>query len=255
MRLQSVALALIVTMLAPGIANARGDENTRIAEQSYQRATQFFHTHQYRAAAAAFLTAYDLVKQPPILYNVALSFDRENDFKQAQYYYKAYLTLQGGEAKKRDIAERRITEIEELFERERREEMANASQKAGWSTQRWVAVALAGLAVATLAFGLYFGASAGTAERSHNLQGGFDDKTPPCAIAYPAPPGSPPGGDPCAAAAAVALNDSTIANILFGSAAALAVGGIVLYITDLGPRPVTITPMLGRTGAILTLVF
>jgi tetratricopeptide (TPR) repeat protein len=109
MRAALVAAALgAVVMAAPGRARAQDFD---AAGKQFSAAQDAFKAKHYLSAAVRFQAAYDVTKDPLLLYNIAESWQKGGDGKKALAAYRAYLKAQP-EAKDRDEIEKRIKAVE-----------------------------------------------------------------------------------------------------------------------------------------------
>jgi len=75
------------------------DEDKAIARREFLRGKELHAAHKYRAAAAAYLAAYDRFPSPAFLYNVAQVYRLAGDRQAALDHYRKYLELEpNGEA-------------------------------------------------------------------------------------------------------------------------------------------------------------
>jgi len=107
MRAALVAAAMVV-IAAPGRARAQ-DFDT--AGRHFTAAQDAFKAKHYQSAAVRFQAAYDVTKDPLLLYNIAESWQKGGDGKKALAAYRAYLKAQP-EAKDKDEVAKRIKAIE-----------------------------------------------------------------------------------------------------------------------------------------------
>lgn len=118
----AVALALVVVPSAaadavkptPGSAAAQ----QRAAEQ-YQRGITRYNLGEFDAAVVEFKAAYELSQEPDLLFNIAQAYRLGDDYKQALFFYDAYLRLRPDAANRTDV-EARIAATRKLLEDQQR---------------------------------------------------------------------------------------------------------------------------------------
>lgn len=102
-----VVRALIVVLMLGISTSAWSAESSAVekaAASHYEQGTKFFEAENFAAARVEFEAAYNLTKQPDLLYNIALSFEREGLAREALAGYRRYLAAKPDEATQQKVA-------------------------------------------------------------------------------------------------------------------------------------------------------
>ena len=83
-----VVLAVVVTFA--GVAAAQPDNRVK-AREAFARAVAAEERKDWRTAVDEYLDAYQLAPHPDVLFNVAVAYEKLDDFRQAAGYYSRYL--------------------------------------------------------------------------------------------------------------------------------------------------------------------
>jgi hypothetical protein len=83
------AIALVAAAL--GVAATARAQDFDAAQKYFRSAQEAFGKHQYRTAAVEFQAAYDITKDPVLLYNVGEAWQKGGEGRKAVASYKAYL--------------------------------------------------------------------------------------------------------------------------------------------------------------------
>jgi tetratricopeptide (TPR) repeat protein len=108
----SVALGLVVVLLAATVKPAYADETSE-AREHYQKGTSFYDLGRYPEAIREFEAAYQIKNDPALLYNLAQSHRLAGNEEQALHFYRTYLR-RVPKAPNRTEIEGRITQLEQL---------------------------------------------------------------------------------------------------------------------------------------------
>lgn len=120
---------VLLTLLVPGVAFADRSEdqhaaqNRASAKRHYESGDKAFRLGDFEVAAREFRTAYDLFPTPLLLWNLAQTYRQLNDHKQALFFYKQFVAADTSGAE-HDSALKRIQELEEILEKERKAQEA-----------------------------------------------------------------------------------------------------------------------------------
>ena len=183
----ALAAALVAAWTcAPPAPQARAQEaatpteaQLREAERHFNKAQASFDLAEYDSAIAEFKAAYELSREPDLLFNIAQAYRLKGDCVQALRTYRNYLRLRP-DAENRPIAEQHIATVEACAESkggERRTGSAPGGPPPGAAipatgpdhgdrggrTLKIAGIATAGGGVLSLAVGLYFGRKAASA--------------------------------------------------------------------------------------------
>jgi tetratricopeptide (TPR) repeat protein len=115
--------ALFVLCLLATVAHAAPvDPETRAeAKREYENGRLKFDLGKFDEAVESFQRAYELVDDPIILYNIGQSYRLGQNHSRALLFYKSYLRRRP-DAPNRTEVERRITELTELLEEQKKHE-------------------------------------------------------------------------------------------------------------------------------------
>jgi hypothetical protein len=238
------AVSIAVIALLGGISGrARAEEapaaeppDVALAERKAAEAFQAYTRKDYAAAVALYLDAYAATPSGSILYNVARIYDTKLvDRPLAISFYRRYIADPGASTDLIEAANRRLVELRDA-------ELAASSptgegaasggykerggggspridrdtvqeRRGGWSTQRWVGVALGAVGLVGAGVGGGFGLAA--MSNAHTANDSCDGNA--CT--------SQGGVD----AAHAARRDATISTIGFGAGSALLLTGAALF--------------------------
>jgi tetratricopeptide (TPR) repeat protein len=117
MRWLTVVLVLLVSLrlaAAPPSAEKRAE-----AKLHYENGLRKFDVGKYDEAAEEFQSAYELIGDPVILYNIAQSFRVAQKYDKALLFYKNYLRRTGNPGNRGEV-EQRIAEITAVLEQQKR---------------------------------------------------------------------------------------------------------------------------------------
>jgi tetratricopeptide (TPR) repeat protein len=90
MRPAFAAIALFVLL----VGSARADESTTAqARALYDKAIAHYDLAEYETAITEFKQAYELTREPALLFNIAQAHRLHRDYEQALHFYKTYLEL------------------------------------------------------------------------------------------------------------------------------------------------------------------
>jgi hypothetical protein len=90
----AVAVGFVGGFLGAPEARARSKKGKRAeAVRLYKQATKLYNEGRYGQAIKKFKRAYQIVKKPVLLFNIASSYERMGKFKLAVDYYRKYLTV------------------------------------------------------------------------------------------------------------------------------------------------------------------
>jgi hypothetical protein len=101
--MRTLALSLLSLVVLTPAARAQDFEK---AGKLFAAAQESFGKKHYSSAATLFQSAYDITKDPILLYNVAESWEKAGDGKQAVSSYEAYLKAQPKAADKAEVQKR-----------------------------------------------------------------------------------------------------------------------------------------------------
>src|SRR5262249_35440934 len=102
--------ARIALVLAIAFATARADSKAD-PDALFQAGERAYELKDYEAAARSFRAAYDLVKDPVYLFNIAQAFRMAHHCRQAQGFYRDFLAA-SPESRRRAAIEGWIRELE-----------------------------------------------------------------------------------------------------------------------------------------------
>src|SRR5437667_6621813 len=107
--------ALCALFLAvPTVARAQDAEDaeiTRMAKEHYKLGLEAFNAKKYPEAIKELKKAYVLKRLPPLLINIAKTYEAMGDLDNAIYYYKKYLAEAPPEAKDRDQIKQAVDDL------------------------------------------------------------------------------------------------------------------------------------------------
>ena len=113
--LKTVALCALI-LAVPGMRKAAAQDEdaeiTRMAKEHYKIGLDAFKAGHYPEAIKELKKAYLLKRLPPLLINIAKTYEKLNDPDNAIYYYKKYLAETPVDGKDRDTVKQAIAEVE-----------------------------------------------------------------------------------------------------------------------------------------------
>ena len=113
--LTTAAVAALLASAAPTISYAQDAEDAEIlrqAKEHYRLGLEAFKNGKYTDAIKELKKAYLLKRLPPLLVNIAKTYEKLNDNDNAIYYYKKYLAEAPPDAKDRDQAKQALADIQ-----------------------------------------------------------------------------------------------------------------------------------------------
>lgn len=99
---QCLRLALLVLLLSSTAAHAKEPDAVGAAKNHTESGEAFFKANKFAEARIEFLAAYELTKEADLLYNVALSYEREGLLREAADAYDRYLKAAPNDAVTRE---------------------------------------------------------------------------------------------------------------------------------------------------------
>jgi tetratricopeptide (TPR) repeat protein len=126
-----LALALFATSLLASTAAAAPGSKQKAADKKFVEAQTAYQEGKFQAAIALFKEAYDLVRDPVYLFNIAQSYRKVADCVAAHEYYVKYLDA-APSAENKDKVRQWIVELKPCVDkaREREAEAARANEEA-----------------------------------------------------------------------------------------------------------------------------
>jgi hypothetical protein len=104
--MRSVAFPALVALALCGSSTARAEPNFEEAGKHFAAAKQAFEVKHFRIAATEFQKAYDVTKDPLLLYNVGEAWEKAGEAKKAVASYRAYLRAQPKAQDRADVDKR-----------------------------------------------------------------------------------------------------------------------------------------------------
>jgi tetratricopeptide (TPR) repeat protein len=101
----------VLTFLALAVAGTANAQDYDAAGKHFASGQERFSQKRYRTAAMEFQAAYDITKDPVLLYNVGEAWQKAGEGKRAADAYRSYLKERPGAQDRADV-ERNITRIE-----------------------------------------------------------------------------------------------------------------------------------------------
>ena len=112
-RMFAVAVGLgVLGSLGLGAGTA-GAQNFEAAAKSFTAAQGAFAHRRYLQAAEGFKTAYEITKDPVLLYNIGESYEKAKQWAKADSYYRRYVADQPRAADRKSV-EKRIADLERV---------------------------------------------------------------------------------------------------------------------------------------------
>jgi hypothetical protein len=111
----TVALLFVFAVAPPSPAIAQENEDaeiTRMAKEHYKLGLEAFKAGKYPEAIKELKKAYLLKRLPPLLVNIAKTYEKLGDNENAIYYYKKYLAEAPPEAKDRADVKQAIEDLQ-----------------------------------------------------------------------------------------------------------------------------------------------
>jgi tetratricopeptide (TPR) repeat protein len=112
MRHAFAAWVVLELLAAPA---ARAEKATAEARALYQKAITHYDLAEWDTAIAEFKQAYELTRDPGLLFNIAQSCRLKKDYQQALHFYQTYLALKQN-APNRSDAEAQIAKMKAALE-------------------------------------------------------------------------------------------------------------------------------------------
>lgn len=113
---RSLLLAIATAIaLSPGLAGAQSKQDLEKAKKAFVEGKAKFDKGQYEDAVERFKESYRLSKNPLLLYNIALTFQRLESNDMALFYYRKFLSDAPPDAAQRAEAEAAVAELEKQF--------------------------------------------------------------------------------------------------------------------------------------------
>jgi hypothetical protein len=112
--LTTASMAALVLVVAPAV-RAEDNEDAeimRMAKEHYKLGLEAFKAGKYPEAIKELKKAYLLKRLPPLLVNIAKTYEKLNDPDNAVYYYKKYLVEAPADAKDREAVQQSLDDIE-----------------------------------------------------------------------------------------------------------------------------------------------
>jgi tetratricopeptide (TPR) repeat protein len=106
---RSARVILVVTVAALLSAPARAQAPRSSAEEArrhFEDGSKHYHLGEFTQAAEEYKAAYKARPDPVFLYNIAQAYRLANDFQQALFFYRSYLTSQPDTPNRAEIEER-----------------------------------------------------------------------------------------------------------------------------------------------------
>jgi tetratricopeptide (TPR) repeat protein len=104
-----------ILMLTLAAAGAHADQTAAAqARALYDKAIAHYDLAEYDVAIGEFKQAYELSRQPGLLFNIAQSYRLKKDYEQALHFYRTYLELVPDAPNRRD-AEAQIRKMNEAL--------------------------------------------------------------------------------------------------------------------------------------------
>ena len=113
--LTSVALTAALVVAIPATSRAQDAEDaeiTKMAKEHYRLGVEAFKAGKYADAVKELKKAYLLKRLPPILSQIAKTYEKLNDLDNAIYYYKKYLAEAAPDAKDRDEIKKALIDVQ-----------------------------------------------------------------------------------------------------------------------------------------------
>jgi tetratricopeptide (TPR) repeat protein len=108
----TLAPIVAVAVLAPGAAQAQSAKDLEAAKAAFAKGKAAFDKGNFGDAVDHFKESYRLSKNPLLLYNIALTFERLLNKEMAVFYYKKFLEDAPAEAEQRPDAEKNLAALE-----------------------------------------------------------------------------------------------------------------------------------------------
>jgi tetratricopeptide (TPR) repeat protein len=113
-------LALVIVLIAaPSVLLAQTDAQKKQAKEHYEKATRLYDVGKYGEAIAEYESAYLLVEDPALLFNIGQAYRLWDKPEEAIRTYHNYLRRRPDAPNRTDV-ERKITDLERLLEEQRR---------------------------------------------------------------------------------------------------------------------------------------
>ena len=128
--MRNFAYASIASMALLLLGNTAHAQDFEAAAKHFGAAQEAFGKKFYQTAAVEFQAAFEITKDPILLYNIGEAWQKAGEAKKAVSAYKAYLKAQPAAQDKAEVA-RRVKLIEASSSRSR------ASRRRATRTRRW----------------------------------------------------------------------------------------------------------------------
>jgi tetratricopeptide (TPR) repeat protein len=109
-----LAFAAIVILELVAV-RAHADKRTAEARALYEKAITHYDLAEYDQAIAEFKQAYELTREPGLLFNIAQAYRLTKDYEQALHFYRTYLDLKPNAPNRAD-AEAQIAKMKEALQ-------------------------------------------------------------------------------------------------------------------------------------------
>jgi tetratricopeptide (TPR) repeat protein len=113
--LAAALLALLGAVATAPPAHAQTAAQIEQAKKAFAEGKALFDKGRYEQAVEKFKDSYRLSRNPLLLYNIALTFERLDAKDMALFYYRKFLTDAPADAAQRDEAQRSVAALEKHF--------------------------------------------------------------------------------------------------------------------------------------------
>jgi tetratricopeptide (TPR) repeat protein len=110
----AIALAAPAVALADDAPPAPTEEDLAAAKKAFGEGKKLFDKGKYAEAVEKFKESYRLSKNPLLLYNIALTFERLENAEKALFYYRKFLKDAPEDAAQRPDAEKSVKALEQV---------------------------------------------------------------------------------------------------------------------------------------------
>ncbi len=159
----ALAALVAVAVSAPAVARAQAGEDTARAEAEahFRTGETHYNLAEYDDAIREFKVAYELSKEPLLLFNLAQAYRLKGDCGQAVRFYRTYLRLAPADGQNRPAAEQLLATLGDCSTRSGKPEptplppvpeRSKRFRPPAWSP--WVALGVAAVAAGV---GAYYG--------------------------------------------------------------------------------------------------
>ena len=115
---QAILLLVIATVAVPSASLAQTDAQKKQAKEHYEKATRFYDVGKYGEAISEYESAYLLVEDAALLFNIGQAYRLWDKPEDAIRTYKNYLRRRP-EASNRSDVEKKISDLEHLVDERR----------------------------------------------------------------------------------------------------------------------------------------